>query len=64
VPITVAAIEVDGLAENGRFLFDGSQTIVATVKHVGCDLLANPIAGAQILIDPDHELGWFSHRSP
>jgi len=57
----LGAIEDHRPPEVLAFLFDYPETVITSHEHVGCDLLAYPVAGAEVLIDPNHQLGCISH---
>jgi hypothetical protein len=42
-----------GFGEDLAAFDDIGQAVVEQCEHVGCDLLAQAVAGAQILVDPD-----------
>src|SRR5258708_35837034 len=52
-----------GVGEDRVALLDVGQAVVEEGEHVGCDLLAEAVARAQVLIDPDLHGDGFSFGS-
>ena len=53
-PRAGCAVENDGPPEVLRLFLDDPEPIVAAHEDVGGDLFANAVAGAEVLIDPNH----------
>ena len=55
------SVEDHGPVEVLGFFLHHPQTVVAADEHVRGDLFTDSVTGAQVLVDPDHELGLFGH---
>src|SRR5688572_5014538 len=53
MPGTVLAVKKDGFAEMLCLFFDDPQAVATLGEDVRGDLLANPVTGTKILIDPN-----------
>ena len=54
---TVDAVEDNRRAEVAGLFFDHPQSVVTADEDVRADLRADAVAGAEILVDPDHQSG-------
>src|SRR6056297_26916 len=65
-PVTCAlgTVEHDRLAEVRGFLLHHPEAVVTSDEHVGADLRTDAVAGAEVLVDPDHQCRCCHERNP